>query len=250
LLEYGQMLQKPIALYCCDRGLAGNGSVREGLAAIRLGLPDSPVVAETVPLAALLECVAEIRTPIHIMRVSTQRGVELVRAAKERGLPITASTTWMHLLLNVSAVQSYDPSLRLDPPLGNLEDQTALIQGVQEGTLDAIAVDHTPLTYEEKTVAFSESPAGAIGLELALPLLWQTFVESGQWPALSLWRSLSSHPARCLNQGPATIAPGQPAELILFDPQSAWKVSPETLKSRSKNTPWLGQEIRGRVLLD
>jgi dihydroorotase len=163
LLEYGQMLQKPIALYCCDRGLAGNGSVREGLAALRLGLPSSPVMAETAPLAALLECVAELNTPVHIMRVSTQRGVELVRAAKEQGLPITASTTWMHLLLNVTAVQSYDPSLRLAPPLGNPEDQTALIQGIQDGTLDAIAVDHTPLTYEEKTVAFSESPPGAIG---------------------------------------------------------------------------------------
>jgi dihydroorotase len=248
LLEYGQMLQKPIALYCCDRGLAGNGSVREGLDSIRLGLPGSPVIAETAPLAALLECVAEMETPVHIMRVSTARGVELIRSAKAQGLPITASTTWMHLLLNVTAAQSYDPSLHLDPPLGNPADQTALIQAIQDGTLDAIAVDHTPLTYEEKTVAFSESPAGAIGLELALPLLWNAFVASGEWTALSLWHSLSSHPALCLGQTPATIAAGQPAELILFDPQQSWKVTPETLKSRSSNTPWLGQEIVGRVL--
>lgn len=247
LLEYGQMLQKPLALYCCDRGLAGNGAVREGLESIRLGLPASPAIAETVPLAALLECITEIKTPVHIMRVSTARGVELIRSAKAQGLPITASTTWMHLLLNVTVAQSYDPSLHLDPPIGNPTDQAALLQGIQDGTIDAIAIDHTPLTYEEKTVAFSESPAGAIGLELALPLLWQTFVASGQWTALSLWRSLSSNPARCLHQTPPSLTPGQPAELILFDPQKSWKVAPETLKSRSSNTPWLGQEIQGRV---
>jgi dihydroorotase len=248
LLEYGQVLQKPIALYCCDRALTGNGAVREGLEAIRLGLPSSPVSAETVPLAALLECVAEIGTPVHLMRVSTARGVALIRAAKAQGLPLTASTTWMHLLLNVTDAQSYDPSLRLDPPLGNPTDQAALIQGIQDGTLDAIAIDHTPLSYEEKTVAFSEAPPGAIGLELALPLLWQAFVASEQWSALTLWRSLSTHPARCLGQTPPTIAPNHPAELVVFDPQQSWQVIPDTLKSRSSNTPWLNQEIRGRVL--
>jgi dihydroorotase len=154
----------------------------------------------------------------------------------------------MHLLLDVTAVQSYDPSLRLDPPLGNPDDRTALIQGLADGTLDAIAIDHTPFTYEEKTVAFAEAPAGAIGLELALPLLWQTFVASGQWTAPALWRYLSTQPAWCLQQTPAQIAPGQPAELTLFDPQLSWKVSAQTLKSRSTNTPWLDQEIRGRVV--
>jgi dihydroorotase len=248
LLEYGQVLQKPIGLYCHDRDLAGNGVVREGVEAIRLGLPASPLMAETAPLAALLETVAYLETPVHLMRISTARGVALIRAAKAQGLPVTASTTWMHLLLDVTAVQSYDPSLRLDPPLGNPDDRTALIQGLADGTLDAIAIDHTPFTYEEKTVAFAEAPAGAIGLELALPLLWQTFVASGQWTAPALWRYLSTQPAWCLQQTPAQIAPGQPAELTLFDPQLSWKVSAQTLKSRSTNTPWLDQEIRGRVV--
>ncbi|NJO52384.1 MAG: dihydroorotase, partial [Leptolyngbyaceae cyanobacterium RM2_2_4] len=110
----------------------------------------SPAIAETIALAALLECIETIGTPVHIMRVSTDRSVELIRSAKGKGLPITASTTWMHLLLNTSDLQSYDPSLRLEPPLGNSSDQAALIQGLQDGVLDAIAVDHTPYTYEEK----------------------------------------------------------------------------------------------------
>jgi len=145
-------------------------------------------------------------------------------------------------------VRSYDPSLRLDPPLGNPGDRQALIQGIQDGTIDAIAIDHSPYTYEEKTVAFAEAPPGAIGLELALPLLWQTFVATGKWEALTLWRSLSSNPACCLGQIPARIALDHPAELTLFDPQTEWQVSPQTLRSLASNTPWLGQTLKGKVL--
>jgi dihydroorotase len=248
LLEYAQPLNKPVGLWCCNPDLTGNGVVREGVESVRLGLPGSPAFSETAPLAALLECVAEIGTPVHLMRVSTARSVELIHMAKAQGLPITASTTWMHLLLNITAVQSYDPSLHLAPPLGNPVDQAALIRAVREGVLDAIAIDHTPYTYEEKTVAFAESPPGAIGLELALSLLWQALVESGEWSALDLWRCLSANPARCLQQSPATIAHGQPAELTLFDPQQPWQVDRQTLKSKSANTPWLGQQLIGRVI--
>lgn len=248
ILEYGQVLDRPIALWCCDLALAGNGVVREGSESIRLGLPGIPTMAEAAPVAGLLECIAEIGTPVHLMRVSTARTVELIRTAKANGLPVTASTTWMHLLLDIAAVGSYDPSLHLEPPLGNPDDRLALIQGLQTGVLDAIAVDHRPYTYEEKTVAFAESPAGAIGLELALPLLWQAFVVPGTWTALELWHYLSSQPARCLAQPPAVLMPGHAAELVLFDPNQTWQVSPQTLKSRSTNTPWLGQTITGRVV--
>jgi len=248
LLDYGQALNQPLALWCCDRALAGQGVVREGSEALRLGLPGIPAMAETAPLAALLECIAEIGTPVHLMRISTARSVELIRVAKAAGLPITASTTWMHLLLDITATQSYDPSLHLEPPLGNPTDRAALIQGLQTGVLDAIAIDHSPYSYEEKTVAFAESPPGAIGLELALPLLWQQFVEPGIWSALDLWRWLSLQPAQCLKQPPIEIAVGATAELILFDPQQSWHVSSQTLKSHSTNTAWLGQTLTGLVL--
>jgi dihydroorotase len=247
-LEYAQPFNKPLAFWCCDPDLTSGGVVREGIAALRLGLPNSPAIAETAALAALLECIADIQLPIHIMRVSTARSVELIQAAKARGLPITASTTWMHLLLNVNDIHSYNTSLRVEPPLGNPADQAALIQGFKDGVLDAIAIDHTPHTYEEKTVAFAESPPGAIGLELALPLLWQAFVASEDWTALALWRSLSTHPALCLQQNPGAIAPGLPAELTLFDPQQVWQVTPSTLQSQSHNTFWLGQEVVGKVV--
>jgi dihydroorotase len=248
LLEYAQPLAKPLALWCCDQQLTGNGVMREGIDSIQLGLPGSPTIAETSALAAVLECVEAIGTPVHLMRISTARSVELIRAAKARGLPITASTTWMHLLRHTQDIQSYDPNLRIEPPLGTPDDQAALIAAVQQGVIDAIAVDHSPYTYEEKTVAFAEAPPGAIGLELALPLLWHRFVESGEWSALLLWQALSSRPARCLHQEPATVAPSTAAELILFDPQQSWQVSQPLLKSQSRNTPWLGHTIRGRVI--
>lgn len=248
LLEYLQPLHKPVALMACDSKLMGNGVMREGANSIRFGLPGNPAFAESSALAAILELVAAIGTPVHLMRISTRRGVELIEQAKSQGLPVTASTTWMHLLLDTDDLGNYDPNLRLEPPLGNPNDRTALLQGVRDGVIDAIAIDHSPYTYEEKTVSFAEAPPGAIGLEIALPLLWHRLVETGDWSALELWQRLSTNPAICLGQKLKAIAPGQPAELVLFDPQKTWKVERQTLKSQSTNTPWLGQQITGRVI--
>ncbi|MEO1400201.1 MAG: dihydroorotase [Cyanobacteria bacterium J06635_1] len=247
LLEYAQPLQRPIAIWPCDRTLAGHGTVREGVDSIRLGCPGIPTLAETAPLAALLEYVAELNTPIHVMRVSTARSVELLRAAKARGLPVTASVPWLHLIFSTQDLVTYDPNLRLEPPLGSLSDQQALLAGLEDGTLDAIAIDHTAYTYEEKTVAFGNAPAGAIGLELALPILWQTFVATQCWQPLQLWQYLSLQPAQCLKLSPPTVKVGQPAEMVLFNPKQTWTVSPMMLQSLSANTPWLNKTIQGQI---
>jgi dihydroorotase len=258
LLEYIKPLNLPIALYCCDCALAMDGVMREGNESIYSGLPGIPVYAETAALSTVLELVAEIQTPVHLMRVSTARSVELIQQAKSRNLPITASTTWMHLLLNTTAISGnssdnisilpYDPNLNLDPPLGNSQDQIALIQGIKTGIIDAIAVDHTPYTYEEKTVAFADTPPGVIGLELALPLLWQKFVESKQWSALELWQKLSLNPALCIGKQLNPITENKPAELTLFDPQQSWQVESSQLQSLAENTPWFNQKLTGRVI--
>lgn len=248
LLEYGQPLGLPIALWAYDRGLAGKGCAREGPLALQFGLGGDPVISETAALAALLECIAAIGTPIHLMRLSTARGVALIQQAKEHGVPITASTTWLHVIGNTAALAGYDPNWRLEPPLGNPEDQAALLQGLKTGVIDAIAIDHHPYTYEEKTVAFGEAPPGAIGLELALPLLWQTLVTTEQFTPLELWRCLSTGPAACLGQAVAPIAVGQPVGHVLFAPQQSWRVTVETLQSRSHNSSWYGKEILGQVL--
>ncbi|MGD2181696.1 dihydroorotase [Lusitaniella coriacea] len=248
ILEYLAPLGKPLALVATDRALRGEGVMREGVLSIRSGLPGDPAISEAAAIAALLEIIAVTHANVHLMRVSTARGVELIAEAKSRGLPITASVTWLHLLLSTEEMGSYDPNLRLDPPLGNPNDRAALIQGVREGTLDAIAIDHAPFTYAEKTVAFADAPCGAIGLELALPLLWHRFVETGEWSALTLWNRLSTAPLRCLQQPPLGCAVGESAELVLFDPHQTWNVNPQTLQSLSHNTYWLGKEIKGRAI--
>ncbi|MBW4518872.1 MAG: dihydroorotase [Scytolyngbya sp. HA4215-MV1] len=248
LLEYLRPLKKPVAIWCFDRELAAGGVMREGAESLRFGLPGIPEMAETSAITSVLECVAAIGTPVHLMRVSTARSVELIQTAKARGLPVTASTTWMHLLLTSDAVASYDPSLHLKPPLGSQADRIALLQGIQAGVIDAIAIDHRPYTYEEKTLAFAEAPPGAIGLELALPLLWQNLVELGALSALELWQALSMRPAECLEQPPGQIVAGRSAELTLFNPRQVWTVENQTLKSRAINTPWFGKQLMGRVI--
>jgi dihydroorotase len=248
VLEYLQSFGKPVAFWPCDRYLAANGMIREGAEAMRLGLPPIPASAETTAIAALLELVADIGTPVHIMRVSTARSVELIAEAKSRGVPITASTTWMHVLLDTTSMRSYHTALHLDPPLGNYQDMLCLREGLRTGIIDAIAIDHAPYTYEEKVQAFAESPPGAIGLELALPLLWQNLVATGEFTALELWRVLSHQPATCLQQEVKAIQPGEKAELTLFDPQQIWNVNQANLQTLSYNTPWFGKEIIGRVV--
>ncbi|MEM7555168.1 MAG: dihydroorotase [Cyanobacteria bacterium P01_A01_bin.84] len=248
LLEYLQPVNKPVALWGCDRSLTCNGVMRECTDSIHFGLPGNPVTSETSAIASLLELVAETRTPVHFMRVSTARSVELIAIAKDHGLPVTASTTWMHLLLDTKAIYNYNQNLRLEPPLGTSKDVLALQKAVKNGTIDAIAIEHTPYTYEEKMVAFATAPSGVIGFELALPLLWENLVETGILTALELWRSLSSNPAWCLQQRMSRIEPGKKAELVLFAPQKPWKVDGKSLNTLSRNTPWLGKEITGRVI--
>lgn len=240
LLEYLQSYSQPLMLWPLDRQLAGLGVARQGAAALRLGLASSPASSEAIAVATILELVAAIGTPVHLMRISTKRSVQLIAAAKQAGLPITASTTWLHLLGDTETLASYDPNWRLDPPLGNQSDRQALIQAVASGVIDAIAIDHQAHAYEDKKVAFGAAPVGAIGLQIALPILWEQLVRAGQLTALQLWSALSSKPAHCWQQ-PA------PTRLILFDPTASWIANTSNLLSLSDNTPWWGKLIPGQI---
>ncbi len=249
ILEYLQTLGKPLMLWPCDPELTGKGSIRDGVNALKYGLPGIPGSSETVPLAMILELLREIPTPAHVMRISTARSASMIASAKTEGLPITASVPWQHLLLDTVALKDYDPRLRLTVPLGNPDDRKALVQGIKSGVIDAIAVDHSAYTYEEKTVAFSEAPMGAIGYELALSALWTGLVSTGELGAIELWRSLSQNPAQCLNQASESLQPGSNQSLALFDPHQTWSVNAETLVSGSiHNTHLFGQTMQGKVV--
>lgn len=247
VLDYSQFLKKPIALWPWSAALAGSGTAWDGPLALHYGLPSLPYLTETVPLAGLLEAIAELRTPVHFMRITTARGVELIAQAKAQGLPVTASTTWLHLIHSTEDLADYNPHLRLAPPVGNADDRSALQAAVKAGMIDAIAVDHSPYTYEEKTVAFGEAPVGAIGLELALPCLWHQFVTPGHWSATELWHRLAIAPAQILGLDPPSLSTGS-GGWLWFDPAAPWTVNPDTLRSRAHNTPYLGQSLQGQVL--
>ncbi|MFN3927544.1 MAG: dihydroorotase [Pseudanabaenaceae cyanobacterium] len=198
LLEYVKPLGKPVMLMAQDRNLAGQGVMREGKWSVQCGLAGIPVTAETAVLAGLLELVRLTQTPTHFMRIASARAVALIAQAKADDLPVTASTTWLHLCFSDRATSSYDPRYKVNPPLPSEQDRLALIEGVKTGVIDAIAVDHIAYTYEEKMVAFESAPWGTTGLAEALPQLWRTLVQTQLLPPLTLWQALSSRPAKCL----------------------------------------------------
>ncbi|MDX2271886.1 MAG: dihydroorotase [Cyanobacteriota bacterium] len=250
VLEYLQPFQKPLLIWAWDPRLAAGGGLFEGDWALRLGVKGIPATAETTQVASVLELLRRIPTPIHLMRISQSRSLELIAQAQQAGIPVTASTSWMHLLHSEADIwdHHYHPALRVQPPLTSLPQQQALISGIAQGILTAIASDHHPYTFEEKMLAFADAPPGAIGLELVLPLLWNHLVTRQQLTPLQLWKALSVGSATCLGLPPPHLQVDTPANLVLFDPEYAWQLTPETLHSRSQATCWLHQSMRGRVM--
>lgn len=240
ILEYLQPLNKPLLLWAWDPAQVGDGLIYEGEGSLRLGLKGIPVTAETSAVASLLELARHTSTPIHLMRVSCARSLELIAQAQAEGLPITASTTWMHLLFSEEDIQrtDYHPGLRLDPPLGSEANRQDLVSGLEAGILSAIATDHQAYTFEEKTLPFGDAPPGCVGLDLALPLLWQQLVEEGSLSPLRLWECLTVGPWQCLGLDPDAAHPW-----ILFDPQAQNKV-------KWGSHLWWGDPVRGRVVLN
>ncbi|WP_287128626.1 dihydroorotase [Candidatus Cyanaurora vandensis] len=242
-LEYVQPLARPVFVYARE-GQLTQGVAREGATALALGLAGVPEVAETSGLQTLLALVRLTGTPVHVMRLATAGGVYLIRQAKQEGLPVTASVTVSHLIHTEDELWSLDPHLRFDPPLGSNLDRAALLAGLRDGTVDAIATDHTPWTYAEKTLPFTQTPAGSIMLELSLSLLWSRLVALGDLEALTLWTALSTGPRRIL--GLTDDTPGAMG-WVAFNPAEPWQVNHQNLHSLSPATPWWGEMLQGRV---
>jgi dihydroorotase len=238
-LEYLGPNAAPVLLWPQHPSLA-KGVAREGVWSTALGLTGVPVQAETIAVSTILDLVELTGTPVHLMRLSSQESVERIRVAKAKGLPVTCSVTVAHLLHTVEELASFDPNLRVNPPFGTQEDQAALVAGIADGTVDAIATDHSPWTYEEKVVPFAVAPPGMVMLELALPLLWTHLIETKKLKALDLVRALTIGPRKVL---------GLPASdsWLLFNPETTWTVNSKTVHSLSQATPWWGKIIQGCV---
>ncbi|MBI5331612.1 MAG: dihydroorotase [Betaproteobacteria bacterium] len=245
-LEYAKTFDLPVWLRPQDPHLGRHGVVHDGVVAARLGLPAIPVPAETVALSTILLLVRETGARVHLARLSSRAGVEMVRAAKRDGLPITCDVGIHHVHLSEMDAADFNAHCHLIPPLRSQRDRDALRQGLADGTIDAICSDHAPVDEDAKELPFQESEAGATGVELLLPLTLKWARETGL-PLAQALGYLTHRPAAIMGVPGGAIRVGGPADLCLFDPDEAWTVRPDSLASLGKNSPYLGRELQGRV---
>lgn len=245
-LQYAGTFDFPVWLRPEESWLARGGVAHDGEVATRLGLAGIPPFAETIALATILELVRATGTRVHLCRLSSAGGVAAVRAAKAEGLPVTCDVGVHHLHLSERDLGYFDSQCRLDPPLRSLRDRDALAAGLADGTIDCACSDHTPVDDDGKLLPFAEAEPGATGLELLLPLTLSWGAAQGLPLATTLER-VTAASARILGVSAGRLAPGAPADLVLFDPEAPVRIEAKTLRSQGKNTPFLGHELLGRV---
>lgn len=259
-LEYARISHRAVIDHCEDLEVAGGGVMHEGAISTRLGLRGQPASAESALVARDLELCAQTRAPLHIAHISTRTAVQMVREAKRRSLPVTAEVTPHHLVLTHHVVAFgdadgallYETNAKVNPPLRTQDDVDACVEGVRDGTIDAIATDHAPHATYEKDVEFDAAPFGISGLETAFGLCME-LVQAGKLDLPTLIERLTIGPVRALGldrlvPGIGTLSEGAPADIVLVDPNAAWTVEPERFASKGKNTPLAGRTLRGRVV--
>ena len=253
-MQYAHSFGYTVWLNPVDPFLSRGGVMHAGPFASRLGLPGNPVTSETVALHTICELVASVGCPVHLCRLSSAAGVELVRQARKAGLPITADVAINHLHLTDIDVGFFDTVYRVEPPLRAQRDRDALRAGLADGTLDAICSDHTPVVEDAKRLPFGEAEPGAVGLSLLLPLSLKWGKEQGL-NLVSVLDRLTRIPAGIAGidparkNEPAGLSVGARADLCVFDPEESWVVNEKTLWGQCTDTPWLGREVQGRVRL-
>ncbi|HXI10613.1 MAG TPA: dihydroorotase [Thermodesulfobacteriota bacterium] len=245
-LEYSAVFGLTVITHAEEPGLA-TGVMNEGAVATRLGLKGTPNAAEDSMVARDIALAALTGGRLHIAHVSTKGAVELVRDAKKRGLKVTAEATPHHLALTDTAVERYDTNAKMNPPLRSVEDRDALIEGIIDGTIDSIATDHAPHSTIEKDVEFDKASNGIIGLETAFSVVYG-LVKAGRLTLNDAVRALTINPSRALNLNRGTLRVGSSADVTIADLNRSWKVTPEVLKSKSKNSPWIGSTLDGVVV--
>jgi dihydroorotase len=246
-LEYAADLA-PVIDHCEDPFMAKGSGANEGAMSARLGLRGQPDAAEAIQVARDILLAEYLGTPVHLAHVSCRRAVELIRAAKKRGAPVTAETCPHYLLMTDAALLGYDTMAKVNPPLRTDDDRLALIEALREGVIDILATDHAPHALHEKETPFEDAKNGISGLDTALASLWE-LVRQGRLSPEDIVTRFAWRPAEIFGLPVNRFAPGDPADFLLFDPEDSWVVTPESLRSKGKNTPLLGQPLTGRVVL-
>jgi dihydroorotase len=250
--EYAAMLPGALlAQHAEDPALVRGGHMHEGAWSARLGIPGRPAVAESTIVARDLQLAKRTGGRYHVLHLSCAASAALVRAAKADGVRVTAECTPQHLVLTDEVCAHFDPAFKMNPPLREQADVDALRTALVDGTIDAIATDHAPHTHESKDVPFEDAPPGMLGVETALAVVLTTLVEPGVLTLAQAIGALSWRPARVVgldavgHGGP--IAAGSPANLCVIDPAQTWSVDGARLASKSRNTPWDGWKLTGKV---
>jgi dihydroorotase len=245
-MRYARTFDLPLWLRPVEDTLAGSGVAAAGPVAGRLGLPSIPVVAETVALHTIFELQRATGARVHICRLSSAAGIALLRQAKREGLPVTADVAIHHVHLIDVDIGYFDPAYRLDPPLRSQRDRAAIIAGLADGTIDAICSDHAPLSAEDKLLPFGEAAPGATALETLLPLTLK-WAEENSVPLVQALAKVTSSAAAILGEDTGRLQQGAKADVVVFDPTTPWRVTPDQLASAGKTTPYAGYELLGRA---
>ena len=250
-LEYARTFDLPVIQHAEDLSLAEGGVMNEGLVSTRLGLKGQPAEAESTMVARDVELTQITGARYHVAHISAARSVDMVREAKRRGLAVTCEVTPHHLVLTDEACVGYDTDAKVMPPLRSSVDVEAVRQGLADGTIDCVATDHAPHSLVEKDVEFACASPGMIGLETAVPLVFE-MVSAGVIDYVRAVRTLTSAPARVfgfLGEGTGTLRQGAPADVAVLDPDVMWTVEDSNILSRSKNTPFAGRQMRGAAVV-
>ncbi|TDX52769.1 dihydroorotase [Orenia marismortui] len=248
-LEYAKDLELTIISHCEDENLAGAGVVNQGYYSTVTGLNPIPSSAESVMVARDICLAEETGSRVHIAHISTKESVELVRQAKKRGVKVSCEVTPHHFTLTDELITSFDTNTKMNPPLRSEEDVAAIKKGLKDGTIDVIATDHAPHSVEEKDVEYNYAPFGIIGLETALALVVSELIEPGILTLEEALAKLTVNPAEILGIDKAKIEIGADADLTVIDIDDEWKLRAEDLVSKSKNTPFIDYNLKGRTLM-
>lgn len=247
-MEYAKIFHLPLILHEEEKNLTRDGQINEGYYSTILGLTGMPNLAEEIMIARDISLAELTGAKIHITHLTTKKSVELIREAKKKGLDISCDVTPHHLTLTEECLISYDTNLKVNPPLRASLDIASLKQGLKEGIIEAIATDHAPHAEEEKECEFDRAAFGMIGLETAFPLLLTELVEKKILTLIELIRKLTSGPAQILSLSRGTLRPGNDADITIFDPEARIKVDVNSFASKSKNSPFHGWDLKGKIL--
>jgi len=247
-MEYAASIHMPVISHCEEPSLSAEGVMNEGFAATELGLRGVPSLAEDIMVARDILIAEYVGAPVHIAHVSTAGAVALVRAAKKRGVGVTAETAPHYFMLTDDAVREFDTNTKVNPPLRKSSDVRAVKEGLRDGTIDAIASDHAPHAVTDKEVEYDYAASGIVGLETSLGLSL-ALVADGTLTFADLIMKMSVNPGRILKVPGGTLAPSAVADITVIDLEKAWKVNASSFRSLSRNTPFGGRMLKGKAVM-